>query len=98
MMNKDSNKLNHLVIRTAKADSAFVYFQFEANEGLCFFSTVESSLNTQYRDIEIFSPQSLNSEFRHMISYLGESISIQVLKDELVQDSEEIVRQHTNER
>jgi len=86
MENSSSNKLIHLVIRTAKADSAFVYFQFEANEGLCFFSTVESSLKTSYRDIEIFSPLSLEKEFRHMISYLGEELPLQILKDEVISD------------
>ena len=82
----NNNELKHFIIRVSKEDSAFIYFQFEANEGLCFFSTLKSSLKQPYRDIEIFSPISLEKEFSHLLNYLGTDISIQYLLEETVED------------
>ena len=93
-MEKATISLNHRIIRTSKADSAYVYFQFEANEGLCFYSTLPESLGTPYRDIEIFSPQSLNQEFEHLLNYLGQEVSIETLINEVVQDDSSLVSKY----
>ena len=60
------NQLFNYTIRVPKKDSAFLYFQLEANEGLCFYSTLESSLGQPYRDIEIKGHTSLETEFLHV--------------------------------
>jgi hypothetical protein len=91
-MNK--NKLKHFIIRVSKADAAFIYFQFESNEGLCFFSTMKSSLKEPFRDIEIFSPISLEQEIDHLLNYLGQSIDMQFLLTEVIPDSTELMKQY----
>lgn len=88
------NKLKHFVIRVSKADAAFIYFQFESNEGLCFFSTMKSSLNEPFRDIEIFSHLSLEKEIDHLLSYLGESIEIQYILTEVIPDSMDLMNKY----
>lgn len=74
-----------VVIRLPKADSAFVYFQLEANEGLCFYSTLEDSLGTPYRDLELSGHVSIRPEFNKMFSYLQEKIEITILEDKIIQ-------------
>lgn len=91
-MNKD--KLKHFIIRVSKADAAFIYFQFEANEGLCFFSTMKSSLSEPFRDIEIFSPLSLESEIDHLLKYLGENIDMHYVLTEIIDDTDELMQKY----
>lgn len=58
----------NFVIRVPKEESAFIYFQLEANEGLCFYSTLESSLGRPYRDIELTGAKEFEQEVRRIIS------------------------------
>ncbi|MCP4911740.1 MAG: DUF4911 domain-containing protein [Oligoflexia bacterium] len=83
-------QLNHLIIRVPKHESAFTYFQLESHEGLCFYSTLESSMGEGYRDLELFSPKELESEFRTMLKKLQDSYPIEILKDELVDDGKSL--------
>ncbi|MDC1174602.1 hypothetical protein OAT67_04385 [Bacteriovoracaceae bacterium] len=79
-------QLNHLIIRVPKHESAFTYFQLESHEGLCFYSTLESSMGQGYRDLELFSPIELDPDFRLMIKKLQDSYPTEILKDEVVED------------
>ena len=85
------SRLNRFIIRVSKNDAAFIYFQFEANEGLCFFSTMAESLSQPYRDIQVLSPLSVSNEINHLLDYLGQEIDIQFIEKEVVQDSASLV-------
>ena len=82
----EKDTLKHLVIRVPKSDAAFTYFQFEANDGLCFYSTLESSLKEPYRDIDIKTHQSLSEELTRLLSYLSKSINMEILINEWIDD------------
>lgn len=72
----------HLVIRLPKEEAAFFYFQLEANEGLCFYSTLESSLREAFRDIDIKSGPEFASEVKRIIAKLQEKFPIEILVEE----------------
>lgn len=63
-------------IRVNKADSAFIYFQLEANEGLCFYSTLKESMGESYRDIKVTSHISLKEETIRLLDKLSEKLEI----------------------
>lgn len=83
----DNNQVIHLIIRVPKADAAFTYFQLEANEGLCFYSTLEESLKESYRDITIKAHVGLESEMRHVLETLKSKVPFEVLLDESKEDN-----------
>ena len=70
-----------LIVRVPKEDSAFLYFSLEANEGLCFYSTLDSSLQKEYRDLEIAGSLTLKREVMHLIGQLRTLFKIDVLLD-----------------
>ncbi|MBI2518804.1 MAG: hypothetical protein HYV97_00220 [Bdellovibrio sp.] len=72
-----------IVVRTNKEDSAFFYFTLEANENLCFYSTLDATIGQTYRDIAIGVPISMRAEFDVMFTALCESMSVQILSEEL---------------
>lgn len=86
------NQLMHLVIRTSKEDSAFIYFQLESRDGLAFYSTLESSLNESYRDISLYTPLSLQKEMKQFVEYLSSELSLEILTDEIVTDSSDLIQ------
>ncbi len=63
-------KLFHLVIRVNKAKSAFVYFQLESSEGLCFYSTLESKKGQSYRDIKLSVPICFKKQLKELLDCL----------------------------
>ncbi len=67
------------VIRVPKADSAFVYFQLEANEGVCFYSTLKESLGESYRDIMVTTDPSYEDETKRILEFLQKSIAFEFL-------------------
>lgn len=79
-MNKNKeNQYFELTIRVSKKDSAFLYFQLEANEGLCFYSTLEHREAQDFRDIHIRGHISLYAEFNSVIESLKTELSTQFL-------------------
>lgn len=66
-------------IRVPKAHSAFIYFTLEANEGVCFYSTLESSLKESFRDIKVTSDKSYETETKRILSKLNEKIPFEYL-------------------
>lgn len=81
-----TKNLHHLVIRVAKNDSAFVYFTFESNEGLCFYSTLDESLSTMYRDIDLTCTPEFYSNVKAVLQKLAEKFPVEILVDEVVSD------------
>ncbi len=54
MNHHESKKLIEFHLRVDKAGSSFVYFTFEANEGLAFYSTLEQSIDQNHRDLIVY--------------------------------------------
>ncbi|MGB0453868.1 MAG: hypothetical protein ACPGJV_09150 [Bacteriovoracaceae bacterium] len=92
------NEINHstfcLKIRVPKKHSAFTYFQLEANEGLCFYSTLEESLGKEYRDIEIKGPNNFWSESLSLLEFLNQEYPIELLEFHY-QDQEHLLKTAT---
>lgn len=84
-MNHNS-QLFHFVIRLSKEDSAFFYFQLEANDGLCFYSTLPYPDHAQYRDIDLKGDIKLVDEIRHVINQCTNKFKIEFLVDEIIPD------------
>ncbi|MBT7609980.1 MAG: hypothetical protein HN576_09500 [Bacteriovoracaceae bacterium] len=82
-----SNRLKHLVIRVAKPEASFIYFQFEANDGLCFYSTLGPSIKQPYRDIDIKTHESLSDELMRLISALQSEFHLEILSDQWIDDN-----------
>ena len=90
-MSKHSSQLFHYIIRLNKEDSAFFYFQLEANDGLCFYSTMEHPHHAQYRDIDLKGDILLKGEILHLLEECGKKFKIDILVDEIITDSKGIV-------
>jgi len=76
-----TDQIHTLIIRVPKKDSSYVYFTLEANEGLCFYSTLEHQKESIFRDIEISLTNSLLNEFLTVFQFLNETIEIKILED-----------------
>ncbi|MBC7427141.1 MAG: hypothetical protein H7336_00930 [Bacteriovorax sp.] len=85
-MSKQSTQLFHYIIRLSKEDSAFFYFQLEASDGLCFYSTLEHPHHAQYRDIDLIGDVLLKKEIEHLLSECGKRFKIEILVDETILD------------
>ena len=90
-------KLQHYIIKVPKDQAAFTYFQLESNEGLCFYSTLDTSLSQTYREIELFSPLSLKKEVTHFLEYLKNEVPLEVLVHEILEDSKDLMDLHKKE-
>jgi len=75
------------ILRVPKDDAFFVYFTFESNEGLCYYSTADESLKGAYRDIEVRSPIEARENLKALIERLQTEIRLDVLKEETISDS-----------
>lgn len=87
-INQDSTlpkSLFHYVIRLSKEDSAFFYFQFEASEGLCFYSTLPFNPHDQFRDIDLKGDIRLKPEVDHTLSRLSTKFSLNFLVNEVLE-------------
>ncbi len=85
---EEKAKLRHLILRVAKDQAAFLYFQLEANEGLAFYSTLDQSLKESFRDIELFSPMSLEPELNHFLEAIHPQVNPLIILDEIIDDEE----------
>ncbi len=90
-------KLQHYIIKVPKDQAAFTYFQLEANEGLCFYSTLDSSLSQTYREIELFSPISLEKEVANFLEHLKSEVPFDVVVHEILEDSKNLIHLHKKE-
>lgn len=85
-MSNQSSQLYHYIIRLNKEDSAFFYFQLEANDGICFYSTLEHPHHAQYRDIELRGDLALKKEMDQIINECSKKFKIEILVDEIILD------------
>ena len=85
-MTNKKRQLFHYVIRLNKEDSAFFYFQLEANEGLAFYSTLEYPHHAQFRDIDLKGDYLLKKEMTHLLEQCAQRFKLEILIDELIED------------
>lgn len=84
---QQSKQLYYTRLRIPKDEAYFVYFTFESNEGLCYYSTVDESLKGQYRDLDVKCPIEGKSVLKALIERLQSEIRLDVLTEEIIQDS-----------
>lgn len=78
--------LHHLVVRVAKNNSVFVYFTLESNEGLCFYSTLDESLATLYRDIDLTVTPEFYENVKQILVSLQKLFPVEIMVDEVKSD------------
>jgi hypothetical protein len=84
---QQTKELYYTRLRVSKDDAYFVYFTFESNEGLCFYSTVDDSLKGSYRDIDVRCPIELEKDLKALIGRLQAELRLDVLEDKVFIDS-----------
>ena len=84
---QQTKELYYTRVRVPKDDAYFVYFTFEANEGLCFYSTVDESMRGQYRDIDVKCPVELRETLISLIERLASEMRLDVLESKIISDS-----------
>tara|TARA_R110000868_G_scaffold42681_5_gene144051 strand:- start:8624 stop:8902 length:279 start_codon:yes stop_codon:yes gene_type:complete len=62
------------LLRMPKAQTSFVYFVFEANEGLCFYSTLKHQVGQADRDMVLRSDRTMYKETKRLIDYLQTTV------------------------
>ena len=77
-----TDQIHTIIIRVPKKDSSYVYFTLEANEGLCFYSTLEHQKHSDIRDIQIKLTKSLLNEFLTVYKFLCQNIEVSILEDQ----------------
>jgi hypothetical protein len=85
---QDTKTLCYYLLRTPKDEAYFVYFTFESNEGMCFYSTVDDSLKGQYRDIEVRCPIEWRDDLNALIKRLQAEIRLDVLEEKTITDEQ----------
>ena len=85
-MHNYSSQLFHFIVRLNKEDSAFFYFQLEANDGLCFYSTLPYEPHVQYRDIDLKGDILLKQEINLLLKQCMSKFRIDILIDETIPD------------
>jgi hypothetical protein len=89
-MPNHSSQLFHYILRLNKEDSAFFYFQLEANDGLCFYSTIPYEPHTQFRDLDLKGDILLKSEIEKLIHNCSQKFPIEILTDEIIPDQKSL--------
>lgn len=84
---QQTKELYYTRLRVPKDDAYFVYFTFESNEGLCFYSTVDESLKGAYRDIDVRCPIEARENLKSLIARLQTEMRLDVLNEEVIKDS-----------
>ena len=75
------DKFYQVIIRLPKEDSVFLYFTLEANEGICFYSTLAYEKGTTHRDIEMMGSPELYISLKNILESLKDKISFEIIKD-----------------
>ena len=83
-------KLFQTIIRLPKEEAAFAYFQFEAHEGLAFYSTLDYPLGAQYRELLLTTTLEFEGELMGLLECLEGEFPIDILKKCYVDDSKDL--------
>lgn len=84
---KHTKQLYYCRLRVPKDEAYFVYFTFESNEGLCYFSTADESLKGQYRDIDVKCPIETRENLKALLERLQSEIRLDIISEEIIADS-----------
>ena len=84
---QSTKELFYCVLRMPKDDAYFVYFTFESNEGMCFYSTIDGSLKGQYRDIEVRCAIEWKESLLSLITQLQTTVRVDILEQKVILDS-----------
>jgi hypothetical protein len=84
---QQTKQLYYTRLRVPKDDAFFIYFTFESNEGLCFYSTVDDSLKGAYRDIDVRCAIEAKTNLKALITRLQTEMRLDVLHEEDIKDS-----------
>ena len=84
---QQTKELYYTRLRLSKDDAYFVYFTFEANEGLCFYSTVDESLKGSYRDIDVKCAIETKMDLKALIQRLQTELRLDILEEKIIKDS-----------
>lgn len=83
---QETKELYYTRLRVPKDDAYFVYFSFEASEGMCFYSTVDDSLRGPYRDIDVKCPVEWEKDLKALVSRLSTEFRLDVLESRIISD------------
>jgi hypothetical protein len=83
---QSTKELQYYRLRMPKDEAYFVYFTFESNERLCFYSTLDESLKGQYREIEVKCAVELKSTLEKLINRLQQEIRLDIMEDKIITD------------
>jgi hypothetical protein len=81
-----STRLFHYVIKTNKEDSSFLYFTLEANDNLCFYSTLDYPVGSETREIDIKGALNSQNDFLSVMQHLKQKIQMEILLEEIIDD------------
>ncbi len=83
---QQTKELYYARVRVPKDDAYFVYFTFEANEGLCFYSTVDESLRGQYRDIDVKCSIEMRETLVSLLERLKTEMRLDIIDSRIISD------------
>lgn len=83
----ESKEIFYCRLRVPKDEAYFLYYSLEANEGIAFYSTLEESLQGQYRDIDVRAPIEWKEDLKALIRRLQGEIRLDVVEEETIIDS-----------
>ena len=84
---QQTKELFYCELRVPKDEAYFVYFTFESNEGMCFYSTMDESLKGQYRDIVVRCSIEWKDNLLALVQKLQTEVRLDIMKEEIVIDS-----------
>lgn len=85
--NAAHQKLRQLTIRLTKEASSFLYFQLESNEGLAFYSTLESSVGQEFRDLQITHTIEFQEEVNNLLTHFQKQYPLEILEEKEITNS-----------
>lgn len=84
MITSYSPQIFRLIIRVPKEQAAFTYFTLEANENLCFFSTLDASCGQTFRDIDIKGSVDTQQEVCRLLAFLSKKYPLAILEKTII--------------
>jgi hypothetical protein len=71
------------IVRVAKKDAVFLYFQLESNEGLCFYSTKDGDKSETFRMIDICGSLDFQAQVKELLLGLQNEIQLEIIEENL---------------
>ncbi len=74
------NQLFHFEYKTNKEDASFIYFTFESNEGIAFYSTLDHEEGQLDRVIQFNVPAFMLENFNNLIDHLSKRLKLKLIR------------------